>query len=275
MLTARALVARLTRGWRSFVSVISLGVIFGGGLVLLTEPNYRAETLLLPADVDVAATPLSQYSQPYGSGAPLSLLSGIIGGGGFKEEAIATLTSRYVTERFIDEHDLVPVLVPPSQAPLSLIRDRQSPTVHDAFEVFDKIRTVTQDRRTGLVTLSIKWSDAEQSALWTNALVARVNDLLRSRAIHQAENNLAYLRKELAATSLVELHKAIFNIMEQELNKTMIARGTAEYAFRVLDPAIVPTREARPTRKQIAVLGLFALIAFYLFIEVVRASSES
>ena len=54
-----------------------------------------------------------------------------------------------------------------------------------------------QDKKTGLLTLSVIWTDADTSAEWANLLVKRVNDRLRGQALAEAGRNIEYLQREM------------------------------------------------------------------------------
>ena len=146
----------------------------------------------------------------------------------------------------------------------------QVPTLWDANKLFaNKIRTVEQDGATGLVTLSIEWKDPEQAAHWASELVSRTNERMRNRAISSAEKNLAYLKRQLEQNSIAEIRTAIYKLIESELKSSMLAQGDEEYAFRVLDPAVVPQEPVRPQKKVIVLLGLvlgFMLSSFAVMV---------
>jgi uncharacterized protein involved in exopolysaccharide biosynthesis len=120
------------------------------------------------------------------------------------------------------------------------------------------VRRVTEDRRTGIVTLTILWSDPEVAAQWATYLVERANEDLRQRAILEAEESIAYLNKELVKTSVVEIRQAIYKLLEIKINSIMLANVQKEYAFRVIDPAAAPDEKdiAWPLRPLFSVAGL-------------------
>jgi LPS O-antigen subunit length determinant protein (WzzB/FepE family) len=119
-----------------------------------------------------------------------------------------------------------------------------------------------------LVTLSIKWTDAEIAADWAMTLVARLNNDMRQRALSEAERNVAYLQAELGATNLATLKESIGSLLEAEMQKLMLAKGNEQFAFRIVDSAQVPKRRSSPKRALIVVsatlLGGFLAVFFVL-----------
>ncbi len=84
--------------------------------------------------------------------------------------------------------------------------------------------------------MEITWTNPEQAAAWANGLVAMTNDYLRSEAITEAQRNIDYLNQRAANTTLMPVKQVIYGILENEINKEMLARGTKEYALKVSIP---------------------------------------
>jgi uncharacterized protein involved in exopolysaccharide biosynthesis len=58
----------------------------------------------------------------------------------------------------------------------------------------------------------------------------------------------------LQATNQVALQQSISRLLETQMQNMMVARGNAEYAFRVIDPARVPKKRFFP-RRTLIILG--------------------
>ena len=231
-------------------------------LAFLLPPVYRAEALLAPVSQDKSEG-LSAMANQFGD---LAALAGVnIGSGKDKTaESIAALRSRSLSVAFIEKENLKPILFPRKwnvenkkwKDPVEI------PTDWEAFEIFDKdIRSVSVDRKTGLVTLVIEWKDPALASKWATSLVKQVNNRLRTEAIEEAEKSIAYLEKQLGSTSSVEIQQAIYRIIETQTKKKMIASTREEYAFTVIDPAVSPEERARPKRLLIILAGLIIGVA--------------
>ena len=57
------------------------------------------------------------------------------------------------------------------------VQSGEAPTMEDAYRLFDSIRNVDEDIQTGLVTVTVDWSDPKLAAEWANGLVQDVNEL--------------------------------------------------------------------------------------------------
>jgi len=220
----------------------------------------------------------SALSSVVGQLGGLASLAGVaLSGGGNKDENIEYLRSHDFAARFIEEENLLPILFAKkwdAQNGRWNVDDPEDvPTISDGVRLLDRIRTVQEERRTGLVTLSIKWRDRELAARWANLMVERVNRDLRARAIAEAQASIDYLNSELAKTGVVELRESLYRLYENQVKTIMFAKVRSQYAFKVIDPAYVPDadRYVQPKRLPMILIGAlggllggFVLVAFLL-----------
>lgn len=224
--------------------------------VLITPEWYRAEVLLAPSEQNSNQSLAGQLGG-------LAALAGVSIGDGDSADALATLKSRTLARDFITANHLMPVFFY-KRWDESGDRWKGDDALHwpderDGVKYFhQEILSVSQDRKSGLITLAIEWTDPELAAAWAMELVASVNSLLRERALSAAESNITYLQEQLLATNVVPLQQAMSRLLESELQKMMLARGNREFAFRVIDRAEPPRYPVRPNRLTVGLIGLFA-----------------
>jgi uncharacterized protein involved in exopolysaccharide biosynthesis len=248
-----------------------LGLV--AAIVVLMLPSwFQADVLMMPSE-ERKAMNLA------GSIGGLASLAGISVGGGDATEAIAVLKSRDFTRAFIEDQNLLPVLFASEFDETAnawrMSDPEDQPDIRDGIRYFDrKVRSVTEERRTKLVTLSIEWKDAELAARWADSLVKRLNERMRQRALLEATANIAYLRGELLREdTTVEMQRSIGRLLEAEMQKLMLARGNDDFAFRVIDRAQIPKRRSKPARFLIvSAASLFggALAALFVVLRAIR-----
>lgn len=247
-------------------SVVGFSLLAAAAAFLMT-PVYRSSVLLVPAEVETSG--MSSLLGGLGELGGLAALAGLdIGGSGTAtDEALAVLRSRAFTESFIRDHDLLPQLFDDQwDEAASRWRDPEDPpTMAEGHKYFDEtVRSVSQDTRTGLVTVRVDWRDPDTSADWANELVDRLNAEMRRRAIARTDASVKYLEEELANTVIVDTRTAISRLMETQINQRMLANVTEEYAFRVLDRALPPDDDD-PVRPRTLVMIVSAAAAGLLF----------
>ncbi len=239
------------RRWRILVFA-AVGTLLAGGLGLLVQKSYKATIVISPASSPQAAGPGMGMSALLSQFGGLASLAGLTPGGDTKHaESLAVLQSELLTEKYIQENDLLPVLFPKAWDSANrrwrATDPEYIPTLWEGNRYFKKeVRTVLTDSKTGIVTLTISWRDPKVAAKWANDLVAIANGYLRKKAIDESERNIRYLNEQAARTDVVAVKQAIYAILQSEINKEMLARGNEEYAFKILDPARAPERPSTP-----------------------------
>jgi uncharacterized protein involved in exopolysaccharide biosynthesis len=210
----------------------------------------------------------------------LAALAGVNVGGGSEAEPLAVLRSRDFARQFIEDYELLQVFFEDdwdAENEAWLVDDpADAPDIRDAIKYFqENVLKVSEERTTGLVTIAVEWTDPDVAATWADVLVRRLNDRLRERALEEAEQNVAYLREEMAKSSLVTMQQSIGQLLQSELQKLMLARGNEEFAFKVVDPAIAPKQRTRPKRSIIAIIGTFLGGLVGAFVVLVAQSARS
>jgi LPS O-antigen subunit length determinant protein (WzzB/FepE family) len=259
--------------WASRGLVILLTTAFllaGIAYAFMGTKWYRAEVLLVPQEDEAQGRLLGGLGGLGG----LASLAGINLGGGKDVEPLAVLKSRAFAREFIAEQNLMQVLLADEWDPASRTwrgPEHQWPDERDAIKVFDEdVRHIVEDKKTGLITLAVEWTDPKLASRWAMLMVERLNAQMRSRAMSEAEANIKFLRAEVTASGVSTLQQSASKLLEIELQKVMLARGKVQYAFRVVDPASPPKKPVRPQRwVVIAVAPLLGLLAA-VFIVVVR-----
>lgn len=239
-----------------YIVVLVCGII-AGVFAIFSEKEYKATVQVSVVTNDQKGAVGGMMSQ-FGELASLAGMS--MGGESEKFEAIALLQSRSLTEKFIQQNDLLPILfwkIWDAKNKRWMTKDPKGiPTLWKGDAQFKKIRSVVQDPKTGLVTVSITWRDPVLAADWANGLVKMTNEQTRDRAIRESERNIAYLRDQATKTALVPVQMALSNLMENEYKQAMMAGGNDEYALKVIDPAIPPETPSSLRRSFIVLIGL-------------------
>ena len=130
------------------------------------------------------------------------------------------------------------------------------PSVQDAHEVFfDELLSITEDKKSGFVSLSIAHYSPMVAQQWVTWLVEDINNTLRAQDVAEAENSIAYLKTQVDATSLTDLQSRFFEMIQSQTETIMLAKVREEYAFKTVDPAVIPEQKDNPKRAQICLLG--------------------
>jgi uncharacterized protein involved in exopolysaccharide biosynthesis len=248
------LIRTLLQAWKSIVGITILSTGLAVAYAFYVPESFKAETLLAPAQEESSSTSsaLSQFGG-------LAAMAGItIPSSSNVERVLATLESREFLKKFISSRNLLPIIFEENWDKSSEswieIEGQEEITPEDGIIPLQGAIEVDKDK-SGLITLSISWADPEVAAQWANDLVQQLNEQLREQAITDSQKRVGYLEKELAKTTLQDMRAVLYNLLESEKQKAMLANVNEDFALEVIDPAVAPEIREKPKRKLIVALG--------------------
>ena len=252
--------------WRGkwLIVSIGLGLAFAGGFASLIVPkSYVASSVVVSVSTSSGGGAMGGLGALASQFGGLASLAGVaVPGDSKKYESIAVLQSELITEKYIQDHNLLPIIFHKRwNTELGEWKDantKKIPTLWDANAYFkSRVRTVSTDSKTGITTMSITWTDPKIAAEWANGLVKLTNEYLRAKAIRESDANMAYLNQQILKTDVVTMKQGIYTMLQGELNKATMAEGTEEFAVRTIDPAVAPNKPASPKPVVWTLFGLF------------------
>ncbi|WP_099609089.1 Wzz/FepE/Etk N-terminal domain-containing protein [Vibrio coralliilyticus] len=264
--------------WSGKWVVIVTTVLFaiGGVLFALSQPNtYQASATLVAAN-DEKSGGLAAMASQFGG---LASLAGINVGGGKTDDkslSLATLESRKFINAFIDKYALLPILMaaeswdkesdklvldPALYNGIRWLNDPEDPekslepTVWQAYKAFKDILNVSEAKDTGIVTVSITHLSPYVAQQWTQWLVKELNLWMKEESLTETNRNIEYLEQQLDRTKVVDMQNVFYQLIEEQTKTLMLAEVKDEYAFKVIDPPVVPEEKVGPKRALICVLA--------------------
>ncbi len=279
------IIAALKRRKRLIIAIATGTFVAGLLYAVLATPRYTASVTVRAAIEESGG--LSSLNSRFGSMASIAGID-LSSGGSNKDEYMAILSSRELVSRFIKSHSLLPHLFPerwdekakkwkqPGSGLLVRISRMVSRTlaylsgdegwreIHDpapsdweAYKEFSKnILKIREEKDTGDISVSFEFRDPALAASWANAYVALANQEIRDNAVREASRALVYLNKQATETTVAELRVTIYSLIETQLKRIMLANSRPEFAFRIIDRAVVPEDKSYPKRGLIIFLSL-------------------
>ncbi|MGQ4691782.1 Wzz/FepE/Etk N-terminal domain-containing protein [Aeromonas veronii] len=272
----RELFAALWRGKWWIAGSTLIGAVIAV-LVAISLPNiYRSEALLAPS-AEQQGGGLAAMAAQFGG---LASLAGVnLSSGGPDKTAIAVEIgkSRQFLSHFIRQHQLeVPLMavVKADKTTGELVIDEEiydvaskkwvrevppgksvEPTDWELVKAFRDVASISQDTKSGLVTVAVDYYSPERAKQWVDWLVADLNEAMKLRDQSDATRNITYLKAQLEKTPVADMQTVFYQLIEDQTKTLMLTEVNQEYVFKTLDPAVVAEEKAKPKRALIAVLG--------------------
>jgi LPS O-antigen subunit length determinant protein (WzzB/FepE family) len=264
--------------WAGKIKIIAITAVFAIASVIyaLSVPNqYKATALLAPAQSSGGG-----LSGALGQLGGLASLAGVsIGGGESSEAQIAQeiMKSWNFIESFIADNDIAVEVfaaegwskgsnelqinddVYDTQNKQWLIENEVGlvgpPSSWSLFKAFSGRLAVSEDKKSGLVSVSIEYYSPQIAKQWLDMYVSAVNAHMQQRKVAKVTNNINYLQAQIEKTSIAEMREVFYTIIEEQTKNKMVAEASPEYAFVAVSPSMVPEEKSQPKRALICILG--------------------
>ena len=264
--------------WAGKTKIIAITAVFAVASVIyaLSVPNqYKATALLAPAQSDGGG-----LSGALGQLDGLASLAGVsIGGGESSESQIAQeiMKSWSFVEGFIADNDLAVEVYAAegwskgsnelqinqdaydSEGSEWLIEDDSGvvgpPSSWQLFKAFSERVAVSEDKKSGLVSVSIEYYSPQIAKQWLDLYISAINKHMQARQVKKVSNNISYLEAQIGKTSIAEMREVFYTIIEEQTKNKMVAEASPDYAFVAVSPSMVPEEKSQPKRALICILG--------------------
>ena len=265
--------------WGNKIKIIGITAVFAVVSVIyaLSVPNqYKASALLAPAQQQSGG-----LSGALGQLGGLASLAGVsIGGGESSEAQVAReiMTSWSFIEGFIADNGLaVEVYAAEGWSRESnqlkfdndvyavktktwLVENDNNgrlgpPTSWQLFEKFSEMLAVSEDKKSGLISVSIEYYSPQIAKQWLDLYISSINKHMQARQVVKVSNNIEYLEAQIEKTSITEMQEVFYTIIEEQIKSQMLAEASPDYAFVAVSPSMVPEKKSQPKRALICILG--------------------
>ena len=144
------------------------------------------------------------------------------------------------------------------------------PTSWELFEQFDEMLSVSQDKQSGLVSVSIEYYSPQTAKDWLDLYITTINKHMQVRQVAKVSRNISYLEEQIAKTSIAEMREVFYTIIEEQTKNKMLAEASPDYAFVAVSPSMVPEEKSKPGRALICVLGVLLGVGLGVVIVIIR-----
>lgn len=256
----------------------------------LSIPNiYRASALVMPAQNQGPS--LSSSLSSLGGLASMAGINVPSGNAYNKDEAIAVLTSQQFLESFILDNDVMlplmaskgwdaeknELIINPkiydSKNKKWVSKKSKSvnamPSIQQTIRSFRGIYSVTENKKTGFVSISIDFYSPYIAKMWVDLIIEDINETMRIQAVEMANTSLNYLNEQINKTNISEIKIVLSELAKSETQKIMLSKSSPEYTYKTIDKAFAPELKISPRRSIICIIGTMTGFILSILISIV------
>jgi uncharacterized protein involved in exopolysaccharide biosynthesis len=291
---------RVVWGHRKMISRIVLITVVATAVVSLIMTNiYQSKAIIAPVTPKSSTTGASSLAQQLG---PLAGMAGVsLASPGSTvvplPELVSLLKSNIVRGKMIQKYNLLPILFEdrwdaekkdwkrgglilnplvwirkavgallPADPHAPKKKDDDVPDIQDGLRKLEEIVTVKENIKENTIGITVDYPDPELSAIMANYLLETLNDHLTGEAKRVAKINKDYLEDQLAKNSDLFIRQKIYNLIADQVEMMTMTEVKENFAFKVLDPPMVPDQKSKPKRTLMVILSLFVSLFVGVFL---------
>jgi len=129
------------------------------------------------------------------------------------------------------------------------------PSTQKAFKKFKTLFSVSVDKKTSFVKLTIDHPSPHVAKAWILTIINEINKLFKEKDSIESSLAISFLNNQISQTNLAEVKIVLAQMIQQHTQKLMLAESAEEYIFKVLDPPYAAEARLKPRRAIICIIG--------------------
>jgi len=143
------------------------------------------------------------------------------------------------------------------------------PSAQESFRAFKSHLSLSEDKITGFISLSIKHQSPFIAKQWAVLVVDEVNAFYRQKDKLESEKAVSYLNQQISITGLSEIKQVLAQLLQSEIKKLALIEANESFVFDYIDPPAVMEKKSEPNRANICILiallgGMLSILLVFI-----------
>ncbi len=152
-----------------------------------------------------------------------------------------------------------------------LKNDQTKPSLQDVHIEYLNTINILRDKSTNIITITATHYSPYFARDLLKDLIFNINETSRNDDIRNAEESIEYLYLQVESTEYIEVKNLLLNLIQEQVQKIMIAKSTPEYVFKIIEPPFVSEYKSGPQRITLFILINIISVALILLLSVIRS----
>jgi uncharacterized protein involved in exopolysaccharide biosynthesis len=224
----------LKKRGRMILIMVSVSVVLAAVISLLLPKKYSAHAVIIPVSESRGGTDrMSAIAMQLG--VPTSSSTDAA-------EIVSLLNSNILMEKVIRRYNLLPVLLGDKLGGKS-----ENEKIWHGIRFLKKdVLRVNNKKTEGVIEIYSEFADPQTSSDILKYILTELTDYMSSEAKRVAETNRKYLESLIDRNSDPMIRQRIYSLIAKQIETSMLAEVTENFAFKIVDPPMVPDRHVKP-----------------------------
>lgn len=114
---------------------------------------------------------------------------------------------------------------------------------------------ITDNRKENIIGISVRYKDPVVAQRIAGTILEELTEHMTKEAKRVADANKAHLDQEIVVAADPLVRQKIYTLIAQQVETAMMAAAKENFAFKVIDPPMVPDKRIRPKRTLMVILA--------------------
>jgi LPS O-antigen subunit length determinant protein (WzzB/FepE family) len=146
----------------------------------------------------------------------------------------------------------------------------QIPSKQESFNIFKNHLSISEDKDTNFINISVKHQSPYIAQEWTEMIVREINKFFRVKDKIEAQASMDFLNMQMSKTTFSEIKQVIAQLLQQKTQKLTLIEVNDFYVFEYIDPPVVMEKKIGPKRSIICIFGALLGVILGTLIVLIR-----
>ena len=212
---------------------------------LLMTKIYESKAVITPVEAPAAQSGMAAIAAQFGVMTPQS--SNV-------SEIVGLLKSNILMQRVLEKGNFYDIFFDKSDLKGKTENER---TWKGIRLLKEGVLKVTENKKDNIINISAQYKDPVIAQRIVSITLTELTERMTAEAKRVAEANKVHLDSQMSTTADPFVRQKIYALIAQQIETAMMAAAKENFAFKVIDPPMVPDRKVKPKR---AVMVLLAFV---------------
>ena len=242
-----------------FVLICTVGTAV---ISLLMTKIYESKAVITPVEAPAAQSGMGALTAQFGIMTPQSANV---------SEIVGLLKSNVLMQRVMEKGKFYDILFDKDDLKGKTENEKSWKGIRLLKE---GILKVTENKKDNIISISAQYKDPVIAQKVASTTLSELTEYMTTEAKRVADANKIHLDTQMVGTADPFVRQKIYALIAQQIETAMMSAAKENFAFKVIDPPMVPDKKVKPKRTTMVLLAFIVSLMIGVFAAFAREHVE-
>ncbi|MHB8108682.1 MAG: YveK family protein [Syntrophorhabdaceae bacterium] len=241
--------------------IVIISVLCTAAISLLMTKIYESRAMITPVEAPAAQSGMAAIAAQFGVMTPQS--SNV-------SEIVGLLKSNILMQKVMEKGKFYDIFFDKDD----LKGKTDNEKLWKAIRLLkEDILKITENKKENIITISAQYKDPVVAQKIASITLTELTEYMTTEAKRVAEANKVNLDSQMVTTADPFVRQKIYALIAQQIETSMMAAAKENFAFKIIDPPMVPDKKSKPKRTVMVLISF--VVSLFLGILLAFAKEHS